>query len=53
LQVQLEEEKLNPMSTTTSSVFIEGVEFVRVGAPLAVFAIAHAFADGGNPFPTQ
>ena len=52
--MQLEEEKLNPTSTATSSVFIDGVEFVRVRVLLAmVDAVAQSFLVGRTRFSAQ
>jgi hypothetical protein len=46
LQVQLEEEKLKPTSQTTGSVFIDGVEFVKVSfevvLPIMIFTLSHS-----------
>ena len=54
MQVQLEEEKLKPTSAATSSVFIDGVEFVRVRYSLVVVdAAANSCAGGSYPFPAQ
>jgi CBS domain containing-hemolysin-like protein len=46
LQVQLEEEKLKPTSHTTGSVFIDGVEFVKVSFAVVlpmILTLCHSF----------
>ncbi len=54
MQVQLEEEKLKPTSAATSSVFIDGVEFVRVRHSLVfVDSAANSCAGGSYPFPAH